>query len=173
MKIERKYIILIAFSALIIAIDQLLKMYIHLHYQVGESTPIIPGFFNITYVRNPGAAFGFLAQTHPNFRENFFLIMPPIALIIILVIMKTVPDNDFLQIFSLTSVFGGAVGNYIDRLQFRYVIDFLDFHWKEVYTWPAFNVADSAIVCGVIVLIILMFFEGKRAKEAERAKTAS
>lgn len=173
MKIERKYIILIAFSALIIAIDQLVKMYVHLHYQVGESTPVIPGFFNITYVRNPGAAFGFLAQTHPNFRENFFLLMPPVALIIILVIMKTVPDNDFTQIFSLSAVFGGAIGNYIDRLQFRYVIDYLDFHWKEVYTWPAFNVADSAIVCGVAVLIVLMFFEGKRAKQAERAKTAS
>ncbi len=173
MKIERKYIILIAFSALLIAIDQVLKMYVHLHYQVGESTPVIPGFFNITYVRNPGAAFGFLAQTHPNFRENFFLIMPPIALGIILIIMKSVPDHDFVQIFSLSSVFGGAVGNYIDRLQFRYVIDYLDFHWKEVYTWPAFNVADSAIVCGVAVLIVLMFFEGKRSKENERAKNAS
>lgn len=173
MKIQRKYIILIAFSALIVAIDQVLKMYIHLHYQVGESTPVLPGFFNITYVRNPGAAFGFLAQTHPNFRENFFLLMPPIALVIILVIMKTVPDHDFTQIFALSAVFGGAVGNYIDRLQFRYVIDFLDFHWKEVYTWPAFNIADSAIVCGVAVLIVLMFFEGKRAKQAERAKTAS
>lgn len=173
MKIQRKYIILIAFSALLIAIDQVLKMYVHLHFQVGESLPVIPGFFNITYVRNPGAAFGFLAQTHPNFRENFFLIMPPIALIIILIIMKTVPDNDFIQIFSLSSVFGGAIGNYIDRLQFRYVIDYLDFHWKEVYTWPAFNVADSAIVVGVAILIVLMFFEGKSKSKESTKSTAT
>lgn len=172
MKLQPKYIILIAFAALIVAVDQLTKMYIHAHYQLGESTPIIPGFFNLTYVRNPGAAFGFLAQTHPNFRETFFLIMPPIALAIILIIMRTVPNHDFLQVFALSAVFGGAVGNYIDRVQHRYVIDFLDFHWKEIYTWPAFNVADSAIVCGVIVLIVLMFFEGKRAKAAERAKAS-
>lgn len=173
MKLQRKYIILISFSALLVAIDQVIKMYIHLHYQVGESVPVIPGFFNLTYVRNPGAAFGFLAQSHPNFRETFFLIMPPIALAIILVIMRSVPDNDYLQIFSLSSVFGGAMGNYIDRIQFRYVIDYLDFHWKEVYTWPAFNVADSAIVIGVIILVILMFFEGKATSEKDPAKNAS
>ncbi|PWU21649.1 MAG: signal peptidase II [Bdellovibrio sp.] len=158
---QKRYVILIAFSALIVALDQLVKMYIHLHYQVGESVPVIPGFFNITYVRNPGAAFGFLAQTHPDFRETFFLLMPPVALIVILLIMRTVSEADYVQIFSLSSVFGGAIGNYIDRLQFRYVIDFLDFHWKELYTYPAFNVADSAIVVGIGVLISLMLLENK------------
>lgn len=173
MKLQRKYIILIAFSALIVALDQVIKMYIHLHYQVGESVPVIPGFFNLTYVRNPGAAFGFLAQSHPEFRENFFLIMPPVALIIIMIIMRNVPDNDYLQIFSLSSVFGGAIGNYIDRIQFRYVIDYLDFHWKEVYTWPAFNVADSAIVAGVTILVVLMFFEGKTQRGKDPAKNVT
>ena len=129
---------------------------------LGESIPVIPGYFNFTYVRNPGAAFGFLAQSHPTFRETFFLIMPPIALVIILLILKTVPDNDLLQIVALSSVFGGAIGNYIDRLKYGYVVDFLDFHWQEKYTWPAFNIADSAIVCGVILLLILMFFENKK-----------
>lgn len=173
MKLQRKYIILIAFSALIVALDQLIKMYIHLHYQVGESVPVIPGFFNLTYVRNPGAAFGFLAQSHPEFRENFFLVMPPVALVIIMIIMRNVPDNDDLQIFSLSSVFGGAIGNYIDRIQFRYVIDYLDFHWKEVYTWPAFNVADSAIVAGVTILVVLMFFEGKTHRGKDPAKNVT
>lgn len=173
MKLQRKYIILIAFSALIVALDQLIKMYIHLHYQVGESVPVIPGFFNLTYVRNPGAAFGFLAQSHPEFRENFFLVMPPVALVIIMIIMRNVPDHDYLQIFSLSSVFGGAIGNYIDRIQFRYVIDYLDFHWKELYTWPAFNVADSAIVAGVTILVVLMFFEGKTHRGKDPAKNVT
>lgn len=173
MRIQRKYIILIAFSALLVAIDQLVKMYVHLHFQVGESLPVIPGFFNITYVRNPGAAFGFLAQSHPDFRENFFLIMPPIALVIILIILRSVPDTDYLQIFALSSVFGGAVGNYIDRIQFRYVIDYLDFHWKEVYTYPAFNIADSAIVLGVGILIVLMLLEGRTAQKKDSPQNAS
>lgn len=171
MGIRKRYLILFAFSFLIVALDQLTKMYIHLHYQLGESTPVIPGFFNITYVRNFGAAFGFLAETHPTFREIFFLAMPPLALLIILLIMRGVEDEDYPQVFALASVFGGAVGNYIDRLQFRYVIDFLDFHWKEVYTWPAFNVADMAIVGGVMVLLLLMFLEGRKTQPADEGST--
>lgn len=163
MKIQKKYIILVSFSALLVALDQLVKMYVHLHFQLGESIPVIPGFFNITYVRNPGAAFGFLAGAPAIFRENFFLIMPPIALVIILLILRGVQDDDNWQIFALSSVFGGAIGNYIDRLQFRYVIDFLDFHLQEKYTWPAFNIADMAIVGGVMLLLLLMFLEGRRA----------
>ena len=167
MAIRKRYLILFAFSFLIVALDQLVKMYIHLNYQLGESIPVVAGFFNITYVRNLGAAFGFLAQTHPAFREIFFLAMPPMALVIILLILRTVKDEDYPQVFALSAVFGGAIGNYIDRWRFRYVIDFLDFHWKEVYTWPAFNIADMAIVGGVLLLLLMMFIEGrKNAPEA-------
>jgi signal peptidase II len=158
---NKKYIVLIGFSALLVALDQLVKMYVHTHYQLGDSTPVIPGYFNITYVRNFGAAFGFLAESHPAFREIFFLAMPPVALLIILLILRGVKNNDFPQIFALSAIFGGAIGNYIDRIRFRYVIDFLDFHIQSIYSWPAFNVADSAIVCGVGILLFLMLFEKK------------
>ena len=159
---KKKYLLLFAISGLIIALDQIIKMYVHTHFQLGESTPVLTGFFNITYVRNFGAAFGFLSQSHPQFREIFFLAMPPVALAIILLILRGVGENDWLQIIALSSVFGGAIGNYIDRVRFRYVIDFLDFHWQEKYTWPAFNVADMAIVGGVGLLLILMYVEGRR-----------
>jgi signal peptidase II len=168
---KKKYVILAGLSALLVAIDQLTKMYIHTHYQLGDSTPVIPGYFNITYVRNFGAAFGFLADSHPGFREFFFLSMPPVALIVILLILRSVEDTDFPQIFALSSVFGGAIGNYIDRIRFRYVIDFLDFHIQGQWSWPAFNVADSAIVCGVGVLLGLMVFEKKPASQVEVKKT--
>ncbi len=164
---NKKYVILSGISALLIALDQITKMYIHTHYQLGDSTPVIPGYFNITYVRNFGAAFGFLAESHPGFRELFFLAMPPVALIVILLILRGVRNDDFPQIAALSAVFGGAIGNYIDRVRFRYVIDFLDFHWQGAYSWPAFNLADSAIVCGVGVLLVLMLFE---KKEEEKAK---
>ncbi len=169
---KKKYIVLASISGFLIALDQLLKIYIHTHYQLGESNPIIPGYFNITYVRNFGAAFGFLADSHPEFRDLFFLAMPPAALIIILLILRTVADSDKWQILALSSVFGGAVGNYIDRLRFRYVIDFLDFHLQEKYTWPAFNIADMAIVCGVIGLLLLMFIEERKLKKAKQAATS-
>lgn len=157
----KKYSILAGIAAFIIAVDQITKFYILTHFQLGDSIVVIQDFFNITFVRNFGAAFGFLAESHPQFREWFFLLMPPAALIIILVLLKSVRENDSLQISALSLIFGGAIGNYIDRLRFRYVIDFLDFHIQGKYTWPAFNVADSAIVCGVGILLVMMLFEKK------------
>lgn len=159
-----RYLLLVAIAGFVVTIDQLTKIYIHTHFQQYESVSIIHNLFNITYVRNPGAAFGFLAASHPSFREIFFLMMPPAALLIILAIMRSVTDTDRWQILALSLVFGGAVGNYIDRLRFRYVVDFLDFtyryqdsaHHEQVLSWPAFNVADSAIVSGVTILLFLM-----------------
>lgn len=160
-----KYVFLIAWSTFAVALDQVTKIYIHTHFQLGESITVIENLFNLTYVRNPGAAFGFLAESHPEFREIFFLAIPPIAMIIIFLILRGVADKDRLQIFALSNIFGGAIGNYIDRLRFRYVIDFLDFHIKEKYSWPSFNIADSAIVLGVMILMYLMWIEKKETKK--------
>jgi len=167
---KKKYLWLLVISGILIALDQVTKIYVHTHFHLGESISVIPDFFNLTYVRNFGAAFGFLAESHPSFREIFFLAMPPVALIIILAILKGVDDDDTWQIVALSSIFGGAIGNYIDRLRFRYVIDFLDFHFKNRYSWPAFNVADVAIVSGVGLLLLLMFYEKKRQEQAAEQK---
>ena len=166
---KKKYLWLVAISGFLIAADQLVKLYIHTHFHLGESTIVIPNFFNLTYVRNFGAAFGFLAESHPSFRELFFLSMPPIALIIILAILRGVKDSDTKQIIALSSIFGGAIGNYIDRLRFRYVIDFLDFHLYNRWSWPAFNIADMAIVGGVGLLLTLMFLENKKKDKTSEA----
>ena len=163
-----KYLLLAAIAGAIITSDQAVKIYVHTHFILHESLNFIPGFFNLTYVRNPGAAFGFLADSHPWFREMFFLLMPPIALLIILGIMRNVQENDRWTIVSLSMVFGGAIGNYIDRLRFRFVIDFLDVHLQEKYHWPSFNIADMAIVCGVGILLFLEFTK-QRTKGTEQA----
>lgn len=165
---KKKYIWLVLLAGLLVAIDQLVKIYVHTHFHLGESVTVIPNFFNITYVRNFGAAFGFLAESHPSFRELFFLTMPPIALVIILAILRGVKEEDTKQIIALSSIFGGAIGNYIDRIRFRYVIDFLDFHLYNRWSWPAFNIADMAIVCGVGLLLLLMFLENKKKEKADQ-----
>jgi signal peptidase II len=154
---KEKLLILLSISGFIIALDQATKLYIHTHFQLGESLTVISNYFNITYVKNPGAAFGFLANSHPMFRDAFFLIIPPVAMVIIVMILRTVSSTDRIQILALSSVFGGAIGNYIDRLRLRYVIDFLDFHFQNVYSWPAFNVADISIVTGISLLFLLSF----------------
>lgn len=158
---NKKYIWLLAISGFLISLDQIIKVYVHTHFTLGESLTVIPNLFNLTYVRNFGAAFGFLAESHPQFREIFFLAMPPIALIIILAILRGVKSDDTKQIIALSSIFGGAIGNYIDRIRFRYVIDFLDFHIYGRWSWPAFNIADMAIVGGVGLLLLLMMIENK------------
>lgn len=168
---KKKYIWLLLISGLLVAMDQLVKVYVHTHFHLGESVIVVPNFFNLTYVRNFGAAFGFLAESHPSFREIFFLSMPPIALLIILGILRGVKDDDTKQIIALSSIFGGAIGNYIDRVRFRYVIDFLDFHLYNRWSWPAFNIADMAIVGGVALLLMLMFLENKKNKEKEEGAT--
>ena len=157
MKVNPKYLILLAVSGVIITIDQATKIYIHTRFALGESINVVENFFNITYVRNKGAAFGILSDLPDMIRESFFLAMTPVALFIILLLLKSVPKTDKIQILALSGIFGGAIGNYIDRIRFGYVIDFLDAHWYHKHAWPAFNVADSAIVCGVTILILLMF----------------
>lgn len=162
---KKKYILVLLIACIVIVLDQVTKIYIHTKFQLGESTVIIKDFFNFTYVRNYGAAFGFLAESHPTFREIFFLSMPPIAIIIIGMILRTVKENDFLQITALSLICGGALGNYIDRINYRYVIDFIDFHLYNKYSYPAFNIADSAIVCGVGILVLVMILEKKRESQ--------
>ena len=163
--IRRKYLLLICFCSFLVAIDQMTKIYVHTQFQLHESFPVIENFFHITYVRNFGAAFGFLSQAPVFFREVFFLLMPPFACLIILYILKGVDDQDTYQVLCLSSIFSGAMGNYLDRLQFRYVIDFLDFHYDK-FSWPAFNIADMAIVGGVLFLMFHMLTEKKSAGSA-------
>lgn len=162
--LKRRYLLLICISSFLISMDQLSKIYIHTQFQLHESKPVIENFFHITYVRNFGAAFGFLSQTPAFFRETFFMLIPPAACLIILYILKGTEDEDTHQILSLSAIFAGAVGNYIDRIQFRYVIDFLDFHYG-VLSWPAFNIADMAIVGGVFFLMLRLLNEKKKSSQ--------
>lgn len=172
MKIESKYLVLATVAGFLVALDQITKIYVHANFGLGETVPVIQDIFHFTYVRNIGAAFGIFREMPEIFRDIFFKSMPPIAMVIILFMLRSVPSSDRWQVFALSLIFGGAIGNYIDRLRFGYVIDFLDFHYKDVWSYPAFNIADSAIVCGVILLLILMTIRD-RAEKKKRAQTGA
>lgn len=165
---KNKYLNLMSIAGFFISLDQLTKLMIYQNYKIHQSTVVIQDFFNITYVRNFGAAFGFLADSNPAFRDMFFLIIPPIALVIILAILKGVDEKNKVEIIALSCVFGGAIGNYIDRLRFGFVVDFLDFHYKDKFTYPAFNVADIAIVIGISILFLLMLLESIENHKAKQ-----
>ncbi len=139
---------------LVIIGDQLTKASILSHFQYGESIVMIQDFFNLTYVRNLGAAFGFLAGSDASFRIPFFVVVPIIALVVLVYLYVDLPPAAKWRATALGMVSGGALGNLIDRARLGYVVDFLDFHYKNAYSFPAFNVADSAICVGVGILLL-------------------
>ncbi len=147
-------------AAVIIALDQITKSAITSRFALYEVYPVISGFFNLVYVMNPGAAFGFLANASETFRYIFFTGITILAAgLIIYYLVKSNPRN-LLLLGALTLIFSGAVGNLIDRLRFGAVVDFLDVYIGTAH-WPAFNVADSAITVGAILLIWEMILNRK------------
>ena len=136
-----------------LVLDQFTKWLIMREFPVGGGMVVIPGFFDLVHFRNTGAAFGVLAGGHIPWRLYFFLGMTPIALIIILWLYIRTQASDQLQRWSLSLIFGGASGNFVDRLIHGEVVDFLYFYVGSFH-WPAFNVADSCISVGCVLLLI-------------------
>lgn len=152
---------------LIVILDQWTKFLILDHFDYGESVVLIQNFFSLTYVRNTGAAFGFLANANPAFRVPFFMAVPIIAMVILGFLYRDLPKDSRWKSLALGMVTGGAIGNLIDRVRLGFVVDFLDFHYKTDYYFPAFNVADMAICIGVGILLLSTF---ERKKEIEPVK---
>lgn len=147
----------------VIIFDQWTKKLVLDRFKLGESLTIIDSFFALTYVRNMGAAFGVLHNAPAYFREPFFILVPILAMIIITAVLAKLKPEQLFSGIALSLIMGGAIGNLIDRVRLGYVVDFLDLHWREVYHWPAFNVADSCIVVGVCYLFIMSFFQENSA----------
>lgn len=156
-----KYLILLSSSAAIAAFDQATKLWIHTNMSLGESSVIIPGFFSFTYVRNKGGAFGIFSDSTPLLQTILFIIFPIIAFILIFNILFKLKKNNMLGILALSSIFGGAIGNFIDRIHFKYVVDFLDFHLPNGLAYPTFNIADSFVVMGVMLVAWLAYKDPK------------
>ncbi|HLZ34541.1 MAG TPA: signal peptidase II [Nitrospira sp.] len=155
-----RYLLLALIGVAVVAVDQITKLWIMESMRLHESIPIIPNLFSLTYIRNPGAAFGLLAGSSNAFRMVFFGVTSLFALALLGTILVRLPEKDWIGQLSIAGILGGAIGNLIDRLRFGEVIDFLDVYF-EAYHWPAFNVADSAISVGVVCLIIHFAFERK------------
>lgn len=125
-------------------------------------------YFHFRYVENPGAAWGFLSRSMSAWRTPFFLAISVAAMIFIMVYYsRTTAEQKVLRV-ALGLVFGGAVGNFIDRTRLGYVIDFIDWHWRDAFVWPTFNVADAAITVGVILLLLCSLAEERRGLRPER-----
>lgn len=150
------------FSALILVADQATKLMIKARFELRDSVAVIGDFFRLTYIENPGMAFGIQLGS-----PAFFTAFASVASIIIFVYLYRIRHEKFLSRLALAIILGGALGNLIDRFAYGQVIDFLDFGIGET-RWPIFNIADSSVTVGMILLLSIVLFE----KEAETQQPA-
>lgn len=143
-------------------LDQATKLWIDRNLSYADRIPVIEGFFYLTHVRNPGAAFSMFATLEPTLRMALFVGVSLIAMAIVVSFYRKLSNADRLSALALGWILGGALGNLIDRITRGEVVDFLRFHLWSGYSWPDFNLADSFIVAGVGVLMLeLLASEGE------------
>ncbi len=151
----RKYHFLIA--ALVLALDRLTKWTVAHRLSLHDSIQVIPGFFRIVHAENPGAAFGIFADSPAQWKIALLILFSVIALLIVSALLWKSSHRLTTTGVGLSLILGGAIGNLWDRIVSRHVVDFLLFYIGR-FQWPAFNVADSAIVVGAGLLVFEILF---------------
>ena len=140
-------------AAAIVVLDQATKAMVRAKLPLHESVTVIPGFFDLTHVRNTGAAFGMLDNADFPYKPALMVLVALIALGAVASYALTLPATQRVARFGLALILGGAIGNLIDRATMGYVVDFVDVYFRGVHFW-AFNVADSAITVGVVLMLL-------------------
>ncbi|MDA8135808.1 MAG: signal peptidase II [Desulfobacteraceae bacterium] len=146
------WIRLVLVSGSIIIVDQVTKYILKINLALHDHIVVLDNFFNITHVLNPGGAFGFFAGKSPEIRKFIFLFLSSLVALFVLWFYKKCAETYTFLSYGLALIFGGAIGNLIDRFLYGKVVDFLDFYIGSAH-WPAFNIADSAISVGMGILI--------------------
>lgn len=159
---KNKYPWIATIATLVIILDQFTKLLVVKKFFLHESVKVIPGFFSLTYVRNPGAAFGILAGASGSWRTVFFITVSLAALAVLATLVHKTAER--LPLIAYALIGGGAVGNFIDRVRFGEVVDFIEWYYRS-YHWPTFNIADAAITAGVVLLAVDMLFFQRAQQE--------
>jgi len=149
--LRNKYILLFVISSALIIIDQYTKFMVTLHIPLNYSIRVVEGFFNLTHIRNSGVAFGVFSEEQSELKPYLLILVSIIAIMAIMVIFHQTEKDKRLAQTGLILIFSGAIGNLIDRVLHKEVIDFLDFFIENQH-WPAFNIADSCITIGVMFM---------------------
>jgi len=145
----------------VIVLDQLTKAVLKRTLELHEYRLVLDGFLSISHVRNRGAAFGILSEAGLPYQSVLLSLVSLLALGAIAVYALRLSPEARLPRLALALVLGGAIGNLIDRLRFGYVVDFIHVYWRQ-YIWPDFNLADSAISTGVVLLLLDMLRSPRR-----------
>jgi signal peptidase II len=154
---------------LLLVADQASKLWATWKLKPVMTMEIISGYFRFSYATNRGVAFSLLADSEMNVRWLLAAISAAAALFVLSYLKQTLPGQRRLNL-SLALLLAGIVGNLIDRVRLGEVVDFIELHWREQYAWPTFNIADSAICIGAVLLALEMMREAKA--ESEQARVA-
>lgn len=150
---KRKYWVLLFLTICILSVDQWTKYCVQQTLPLHHTVPVVKGFFNLTHVRNPGGAFGIFAGQKGGIGSILFVVVSLSAIGILLYLFFRAKDDERILSLAFSLVLSGAIGNLIDRVQYGEVIDFLDFYLSSFH-WPSFNIADSAISIGIVLILI-------------------
>jgi signal peptidase II len=161
---REKHVILagILFALVLVVLDQTTKLLVQEHIELHGNITVIPGFFDLTHVTNKGAAWGMFYNL-PWIPFGISIV----AFVLMIVFLRKLSAGWPERCFALLMVLSGITGNCTDRIWNGAVIDFLRFHWRNL-EWPSFNVADSAICCGVTLFVISSFFRPENKSEAKK-----
>ncbi|WP_297574540.1 signal peptidase II [uncultured Deefgea sp.] len=151
----KRFVQFILLALVVLSLDQITKHAAEAAFQYAEILTVIPGFFDLTLRYNPGAAFSFLADAGGWQRYFFTGLALIVSVVLVFLIKKHHAETRYA--LALALILGGALGNAIDRMVFGHVIDFLLFHWKNQWYYPAFNLADAAICIGAVLMVIDSF----------------
>jgi signal peptidase II len=138
----------------ILVADHIAKWIVRAKLYPREALEIIPGYLRLSYLHNSGVAFGLFNEVESVWKPYVLAGMAIIAVAVIVIYGLRVPQSRKLLHLALATTLGGILGNFVDRIFRGYVIDFIEFHIKDVFYWPTFNIADSAITIGIILLLI-------------------
>ena len=145
---ERRVVPILLLAVVVVILDQISKLYVQTHMEIGMSIPVLQDIFHITYILNPGAAFGLFEH-----QTVFFVIIAAGMVAGAIYFYPQIPKKYTLLRFGTGLMVGGALGNVVDRIKTGYVVDFFDFR-----IWPIFNIADVGIVCGVGCIIFTILY---------------
>ena len=145
-------------AMLVLVLDLATKWWVKSYLYRG-SYSIVDGFFTIQYAENSGIAFGFLDSLESSWKAPLLGLLAVLATAMVLYYIWTTPDQERTALIALGLILGGILGNFIDRLMHTFVVDFIRVHWRNLFAWPTFNVADSAITSGVVLILLLSMYD--------------
>ncbi len=156
-------------SAIVVVLDQITKIIAHKSLTLYAPIVIIENYFNISLAYNEGAAFSFLASAG-GWQRWFFIILTVVVSALVIYWIKNLKEHEKTAAVGFALILGGAIGNLIDRVYLGKVIDFIQVHYQNLYYWPTFNIADSAITLGAAILIADGIAGARKAKSADQAE---